>query len=352
MTSGAGPIRNWFNQAAAGWDRFWFTPADPATLGMIRILAGGMLLYTHLVWGFALTDFFGEHGWLEPRAVELALKDSYTWSYLWWCRTPLTLTIAHALALAVFALLTIGLFSRTMSVLAFVATASYVGRAPGALFGLDQINLLLAMYLMVGPSGAAYSVDRWLQARRFGRRLPPAAPSTGANIAIRLIQLHLCVIYLYAGMGKLMGPAWWNGTAMWQAIANLEYQSIDLTWLADWPRLVNLLTHVTIFWELFYCALIWPRATRPIMLALAVPLHLGIAFFLGMITFGTVMLIANLSFVSPAVVRSITGWCGGRIMGAEPQLAVVSDTSLAARKAEDRPSRRGKAKRRPEAGAA
>ena len=112
----------------------------------------------------------------------------------------------------VFALLTIGLFSRTMSVLAFVATASYVGRAPGALFGLDQINLLLSMYLMVGPSGAAYSVDRWLQARRLGRQLPPAPKSTAANIAIRLIQLHLCVIYLYAGMGKLMGPAWWNGT--------------------------------------------------------------------------------------------------------------------------------------------
>ena len=35
-----------------------------------------MLFYTHLVWGFALTDFFGDHGWLEPRAVQLVLKDS------------------------------------------------------------------------------------------------------------------------------------------------------------------------------------------------------------------------------------------------------------------------------------
>ena len=23
-----------------GWNRFWFSPADPATLGLIRILAG------------------------------------------------------------------------------------------------------------------------------------------------------------------------------------------------------------------------------------------------------------------------------------------------------------------------
>ena len=68
------PIRSWFNETAAGWDRFWFTPADPATLALIRILAGAMLFYTHLVWGLALTDFFGEHGWLEPKAVQLVLQ--------------------------------------------------------------------------------------------------------------------------------------------------------------------------------------------------------------------------------------------------------------------------------------
>ena len=49
----------------------------------------------------------------------------------------------------------------------------------------------------------------------------------------------------------------------------------------------------------------WPRLTRPIVLALAIPLHLGIACFLGMITFGLVMLIGNLAFVSPWVIRAI-----------------------------------------------
>ncbi len=342
------------SETAREWDRFWFTPTDPATLAVIRILAGAMLLYTHLVWGLALTDFFGEHGWLAPKAVQLALRDSYSWSYLWWFETR-QLALGHrpySMALVVFALLTVGLFSRTMSVLAFVATASYVGRAPGALFGLDQINLLLAMYLMVGPSGAAYSLDRWLKSRRLGAPLPPAEPSVAANIAVRLIQLHLCVIYLYAGMGKLMGPAWWNGDAMWQAIANLEYQSIDLTWLANWPRLLNLLTHVTVFWELFYCVLIWPRATRPIMLALAVPMHLGIAFCLGMITFGVVMLIANLAFVSPAMFRAVLGRCHAALTGAKANSEVPGDKLAPTAKPEQRPHQRSQRKRRPEAGAA
>ena len=296
--------RQWFAEVVAGWNRFWFEPTDPATLGMIRICAGAMLLYTHLVWGLDLTTFFGAHGWLAPGAVASIQEGSFTWSYLWWFESSWALWTVHVAALVVFAMLTVGLFTRVAAVLAWIAALSYVGRATGALFGLDQINVMLAMYLAVGPSGDAFSVDRWLKARRAGGPLP-VRHSWTANLAIRLIQLHMCVIYLFAGMSKLTGMAWWDGTAMWMAFGNMEYQSLDMTWMADWPRVMNLLTHVTIFWETFYVALIWPRLTRPVMLALAVPLHMGIAVCLGMMTFGLIMLVGNMAFVPPWVIRAV-----------------------------------------------
>ena len=93
--------------------------------------------------------------------------------------------------------------------------------------------------------------------------------------------------------------------ATWGAIANLEYQSLDVTWLANYPVLMDAMTHVALFWEVFYIALVWPRWTRPIALGMAVMVHGGIALFLGMKTFGLAMLIANLAFVSPEFVRSI-----------------------------------------------
>ena len=34
---------------AGDWDAFWFRPADPTLLGLLRILTGLMLLYTHAV---------------------------------------------------------------------------------------------------------------------------------------------------------------------------------------------------------------------------------------------------------------------------------------------------------------
>ena len=157
------------------------------------------------------------------------------------------------------------------------------------------------MYLAVGPSGDAYSLDRWLRRGRAGGRTADA--SIGSNIAIRLIQLHLCIIYLFGGIGKMRGELWWDGSAFWFAIANLEYQSLDVTWLVRFPWLIALLTHVTVFWETFYWALVWNRLTRPLAVLMAMCVHGGIALCLGMPTFGLAMMIANLAFVPPEFVQ-------------------------------------------------
>jgi len=133
-------------------------------------------------------------------------------------------------------------------------------------------------------------------------------PAIGTNIAIRLLQLHMCVIYLFGGIGKMRGELWWDGSALWFAFANLEYQSLDMTWLVHAPWLIALLTHVTVIWETFYCFLIWPKLTRPICLAMAVAVHAGIGLCLGMWTFGLAMIIGNLAFVPPEVVRAAVTW--------------------------------------------
>jgi hypothetical protein len=306
-------LANYFNElttaAEQGWRSFWFTPTDTATLGLIRILAGSMLFYTHLVWTLDLQAFFGPQPWLTTEAVHGFYGDGgWAWSYLNQIHDPTLLWTAHIAALCVFAMLALGLFSRVTSVLAYVIAASYANRVPGALFGLDQINVMLAMYLMIGPSGQSYSLDRLRASRLASTGRAPTRPSVSANVAIRLIQCHMCVIYLFAGLSKLSGQSWWDGSAMWLSLANLEYQSIDMTWMAGWPRLLSLMTHVSVMWEVSYCVLVWPRLTRPIVVALAIPLHLGIAFCLGMMTFGLVMLIGNLAFVSPQLVRWFVAW--------------------------------------------
>jgi hypothetical protein len=279
-----------------GWNRFWFTPADPATLAGIRILAGAMLFYTHAIWTIDLEGFFGTDSRLSWEFNETFHESPAAWSMFHVVHSPLVLWCFHIATLLVVGLLTIGWMTPVVSVLSFFLAASYAHRAAGALFGLDQINLMLALYLAVGDSGGAYSLD--------ARRRRTIVPTVRTNVAVRLMQLHLCVIYFFAAIGKLQGESWWTGLAMWLAMANYEYQSIDMTGLARWPMVINFLTHVSLLWELTYSVLVWPRWTRPLVLALAVLLHGGIALCMGMITFGLVMLIANLSFVPPDVIRT------------------------------------------------
>ena len=302
-------IAAWFRSVADGWNDFWFAATDPALLSMLRILTGSMLFYTHLVWSLDLTAFFGPRPWISLPVLKLireAEGSSFAWSHFNLIEAPWLVWIVHILALIILLMYTLGLFSRTTAVLAWLITVSYLNRISLAEFGLDRINVMLSMYVMLGPCGARYSLDHWLKRRRGGVEAADDVPeSSTATLAVRLIQVHLCVIYFFAGSRKLLGGAWWDGSAMWQAVANLEYQSIDLTWLANWPLLVTFMTNLTVFFELTYPALIWPRATRPIMLALAVFLHLGIVLALGMPTFGLAMLIANAAFLPTGLVRGL-----------------------------------------------
>lgn len=329
---------DWLRGAWDGWNRFWFQPEQPHTLALVRICGGAMLLYTHLVWLLNSEMFLGRTAWIDAPTAALLNTTvdgrSHAWSYLYYVESPVLLGLLNLAAVVVFFLLTIGLYTRVVSVIACIITLAYCHRLNGSLFGLDQVNAMIAMYLMIGPCGAVYSVDRWLAERRGDAA--PVQPSAGANIAIRLLQLHMCVIYLFGGIGKARGELWWDGSACWFAIANLEYQSMDMTWLVNYRWFIALLTHLTVFWEVFYCFLIWPKLTRPICLGMAVAVHLGIALFLGMPTFGIAMIIGNMAFVSPRFVAATVSlkWLRGNTEPADDDVPVVRGTVSRKQKAD------------------
>jgi len=297
------------------WDRFWFSPADPIVLGMVRIFAGLMLLYTHIVWGLQLEQFFGRTPLLD--AETMLLVRGPEWPSFWWFVSPEWVPIVHWGCLGVLLLFLVGKWTRVTSFLTFVIAVSYANRAYFATFGLDQINTMLALYLTIGASGDALSVDQWLRNRRekaasqregkstcFSSRWA-AAPSISANLGLRLIQVHMCIVYFFAGVSKMQGPAWWSGDAMWLAFALYAYQTIDMTWIARYPSIAWVLTMSTIFWESTFAVFIWIRETRWMVLVMSIAVHVGIGACLGMWTFGLVMLIGCSSFLSASFVRRL-----------------------------------------------
>jgi hypothetical protein len=291
------------------WDRFWFHPRSPLTLALIRIATGGMLAYMHAIWLLRLEDFLGPQALITAELNQELHRNDFCWSYLWLLDSS-SLLIAHQwTAIAVSLCVGVGFLTRLMTPLAWLMTLMICHRMTGFLFGLDQVVMMLIMYLIIAPAGARLSLDAALGPRCRGRSASPPAwlawlfpepsPSSLTTVSMRLIQIHLCIVYLFGGLAKLRGEMWWDGSAMWFSAVAYEYQSLDLTWLGHWPLLGAIITHLTVFWETFYGFLVWRAPWRWVMLGMAVLVHGGIALFLGMVTFGWMMIVANMAFIEP-----------------------------------------------------
>ena len=323
---------------ARSWDAFFFTPADPTPLGLIRLGVGLMLLWNLGVYGLDLHEFLGSDGWADPETVRFvhAHQSPRAWSF--WLHVPDSLLRpAWAACMAILALFTVGLGSRVAAVLAWVIVVSTARRAPVALFGFDQIVSSWTFYLAVtGASGRAVSLDRFLGRYRRAREavarrrpdgrwtVPSGAPepSVSANLALRLIQLHLVLIYAMAGLSKLQGQGWWDGMAIWGVLASAEFSQLDFTWIVAYPWLLNLMTHGALALELSYPVLVWARPLRPLLLASVVLMHIGIGTTApGLIIFGLAMIAGNLAFVPGGWLRSLVA---GRA-GSQPAGRVLYD---------------------------
>jgi hypothetical protein len=298
--AGQGSFRGWLADWAAAWNGFWFMPADPLPLAVVRIATGLILSWACVVWLLDPDAFFGPRGWLAAGEVWRMNDQPWQWSWFFAADDPTAVRALGGIMLVAAGLLTIGLFTPLAAVVSLIGLVSAANRAPLNTFGLDDTLGMLLVSLAVGPSGARLSLDAKLLGGE-GR----GAPSVRANLALRLLQVHLCVVYFFSGCGKLFGASWWEGTAIWGAVANIQYRTIDLTWLARHPLVVNAITLVTLFWEVAYPALVWPRLTRPVFLALAVAVHLGIGLAMGMMEFGLAMIVANLAFVPATTWRPI-----------------------------------------------
>lgn len=231
---------------------------------------------------------------------------------------------AHVLALLAVGLFTLGVGTRVTSVLTWVAALSYSHRVSVALFGMDTMMGIVLLYLMIGPCGSALSVDRWVTnwlRRREGLPDEPPPHSPLATTAIRLMQVHFCVMYLFAGMSKLQGAAWWNGTAIWMTLTSYEFvpKSEAYTALMKWltlDRWVWETFHTTAAWgtlalEISFPFLIWNRKWRWVLMCGSVMMHTGIAVAMGLTAFSLFMVCILFSFVPPEAVRSLLSWAGG-----------------------------------------
>ncbi len=271
-TSGNLVHESWPQAWKRGWEGFWFTPADPRPLAVIRIAVALAALAYLASYSGDLVRWFGPDGLLPPEttAALSAGGPPFRFSVLRLASSPTQLWAIHGICLAAAAALALGLASRAAAAATLVAVVSYVHR--GLVIGglIEPVLAMFLFYLCLAPSGAFCSLDRLLGLPLWLRG--SERHSVAATISLRLMQIHLAALYGVMGLTKLYGNAWWDGEAVWLLLAQTHSRPLDLSFLRDHPLLSLLLsawTHLIAYTQLAFAPLVWSRLTRPIVLALA-----------------------------------------------------------------------------------
>jgi hypothetical protein len=196
--------------------------------------------------------------------------------------------------------LTVGWRSRIAALAVFLCLGELAGTNPFLFNSGDTLLRLLVLFVVLAPAGAALSLDcrrKTGSAWRFPLR--PAWP-------LRLVQIQVAVMYLFAVVHKLGGMTWRDGTAAAYPIRVPDMVRFPVpSFLADSALAAHVLTWGTLAIEISIPLLVWSRRTRPWVLGLGVALHLGIDYSLRAGLFSWVVLAGYIAFVPPETMTRV-----------------------------------------------
>jgi len=276
------------------WSRFWFGPLDPLPAALFRIALGLLLLLLFAARSADWERLYGSTGILpldDPAMATNLLGRVSLFTVadgvlpvgaFWWTGV-----------LAAMALL-LGLWSRLAAAVLFVILSSMLFRLPVAASGEDMVLRIALLPACFATLDTTLSLRAW-----WGRRTGRPALDPGPVWPIRLIQVHIVLIYLFTMTNRLAkDAAWWNGEAMYWVMASS-------TWAAwPWPTafyqraVASAATWGVLLAEgWFPLAVLW-RPTRLLAAATLVAMHLTAAVVLrGVFLFSASMACPLLLFI-------------------------------------------------------
>jgi hypothetical protein len=289
------------------WNRFFFGPVSARPLGAFRIAYGVLMLIYLSLMTVEFDLWYTGAGVLrgtESREAAGPLR----FSALQYTDNPAIARAVLAATVAAAVGFTLGWRTRVMSVLFYLGMITLYHRNVLANGGPDAVPLILSFYMMFCPSGAAYSLDARRAAKKRGTVAEPLIVPWG----MRLLQMQICLIYFQSCVIKSRGEVWLNGTTVHYVLFNREFGIFNMEWLAQYPLLINLMTHGALLLEFAAAFWLWFRPTRRWAILGGVMLHMGIWPIINVPGFGEVMIATYLTFLAPDELQSLLRWLDPR----------------------------------------
>ncbi len=274
---------------------FWEAPVAPRPLALFRIGLSAVLLVKAISIMGHLNDLYGRHGIVEwsvmsenrpPGLPNLSWVDS---ALNWVGLSPaLAVPLSFSVYVAALIGLLLGQSTRLSAGVAWLAHTTLLTSSVMSIYGVDRFAQIGLFYCLCFPVGHALSLDAGN-----GRVAP--GPSFQAWFGLRMLQLHVCIIYVACGVEKAVGTAWWSGEALWQALMTSYYGPVDCSILASAPWLAQGLGWMTLLLEAGVILFVWHPRARLVWVVGIVGMHLGIAVLMSLWTFSAIMIVFDVA---------------------------------------------------------
>jgi len=281
--------------AAAAAIRFITRPASPAPLAALRIGLAAVLLFQGLALSYNWLDLYGSRGVVQWAVTDTAVGETVpriNWLVNAFGRLGVgearVVTGLCAVYMAALASLLLGYRTRTAAIVAWFTHLMMNTSATATIYGVDTFANIALFYCTWMPVGEVLSMDH-----SAGRTTGEA--SSFSRLALRVLQIHLCVVYFASGVEKSLGADWWNGEAIWCSLMRSDLCTWDMSWLAAHQWMAMVAAWGTLVVEVGYAIFVWPRKTRKLWAATTVSMHVGIAIFLGLTSFAALMTVLTVA---------------------------------------------------------
>lgn len=165
-------------------------------------------------------------------------------------------------------LLMLGIATRLSAIATWLLSMSFANSNPYLDNAGDTIRLILLFYLMLCPSGAAWSIDA-LFARRQG-------PVYVHPWVLRVIFVQMIFIYFMNGLYKLFGANWIEGSSLYYVLGDVCLARFSQVMLPVPYFLTRIMTWSVLAWEVGFPLLVIFKWPRRFALVMGVMFHLGI----------------------------------------------------------------------------
>jgi antimicrobial peptide system SdpB family protein len=285
------------------WARFVeFSSRDRFLVGasLLRVIAGVMALYEYLINYAQRRYLFGPDG-VWP--WDYFVTESRHLSIYALSTSPRYFEIAFHMGVLIAFLWTIGWRTRWLTPVHYVFWWSLHQRHPLIWDGGDNVMQLVLVYSFFADLGAHFSVDAdRRESRAATRSAGERMRAMFHNAAMLAIACQICLVYGVAGLTKVQGETWRNGTALYYALRDSEF---------TWPghseliyhnvTLLTCLSYLTVAFQIaFSFFLFGNRVTRTLIILSGLMFHLCIALYFGLVSFAGFLIAVDLSLIGDA----------------------------------------------------